>query len=514
MPTKPKTGAHARSGINAAQPEVFARRLADWRFGQIVYQVLPDRFFAHEPPENRRQHYPPPARLKAWHEQPRHGRYLEEFRIWEHEAEFWGGTLRGVREKLDHITAMGANVLYLNPVFLARSNHKYDASDYFTIDPQLGSEADLRALCEACHERGVRVVLDGVFNHTGRMNPWFIDAETRPESPYRDWYSFDQSHPHGYAAWWDAANLPELNHENPEVAAVIHAGPESVVQRWMQIADGWRLDVAFDLGPDVLSAITAGTRAARADGYVVGENYNYPSGWLGCQDGLLNMTLTFILFGLLRGEIAPRQATSMLGQMVADSGIEGLLKSWITLTNHDRPRLKTTFPALADRLFLWRLMATLPGAPLLYYGEELGFEGGEDPEMRAPMDWQAVNNGTAPELLAWRAVLAVRKNAPALQVGDCVTLACEHLFGFVRHTASVADTVIVLANPAEAPVTETIMVPDAWLMNTFPLVDLFETGLEVRLAAGLLRVTVPARTVVALAPVIPATGYSSYKRVP
>ncbi|MCU0882825.1 MAG: glycoside hydrolase family 13 protein [Hyphomonadaceae bacterium] len=508
---------HAHAGINAADPETYARRLADWRMHQVVYQVFPDRFFAHEDVGHRAQHYPAPARLKAWTDQPRAGQFLEDFQIWEHEAEFWGGTLRGVLEKLDHIVAMGANVLYLNPVFLARSNHKYDATDYHQIDPQLGTEQDLQDLCDACHARGLRVVLDGVFNHTGRMNRWFQAAESDPASPYRDWYTFDADgalgHPHGYAAWWEAANLPELNYETPAVCDAIYGAPDSVVRRWLGMADGWRLDVAFDLGPDVLAEITAATRQARPDGYVVGENYNYPSGWVQCQDGILNMTLAFILFGLVDGRISGPKASAMIGRMVDDTGIEGLLRSWITLTNHDRPRLKTTVPDLRDRTFLWQLMVTLPGAPLLYYGEELGFEGGDDPEMRAPMDWVAVAEGTTPELALIQRLLGVRNGNDGLKVGDCVILACDHLLGFVRHTASVRDTVVVLANPTQEPVTETVLVPDAWLMNMNGLTDLFSNA-RVMVAAGLLTVTVPPRTVRAFAPVISATGYSPYKRVP
>lgn len=504
---------YAHAGINAADPQTYARRLADWRMRQVVYQVFTDRFWPHEDPAKRAAHYPAPARMKAWTDQPRAGRYLEDFRIWEHEAEFWGGTLRGVLEKLDHVITMGANVLYLGPIFLARSNHKYDATDYFQIDPQLGTEEDLQDLCDACHARGLRVVLDGVFNHTGRMNPWFQAAENNPSSPYRDWYTFDETHPHGYAAWWEAANLPELNYNSQSVRDAIFARPESVVRKWMGVADGWRLDVAFDLGPDVLWEITKATREARADGYVVGENYNYPSGWLQCQDGILNMTLAFVLFGLQKGNITARQASAMIGRMIEDCGIEGLLKCWTTLTNHDRFRLKTTVPALQDRTFLWQLMVTLPGAPLLYYGEELGFEGGDDPEMRAPMDWDAVSAGTAPELRLMKSLLAARNDHIALQIGDCVMLACEQLLGFVRHTASVRDTVIVLANPNDAEVRETVLVPDSWLMNQNGLTDVF-SGATVNMAASLITLTVPAKTVMALKPQISSVGYSPYKRVP
>jgi cyclomaltodextrinase len=405
-------------------------------------------------------------------------------------------------------------VLYLNPIFLAYSNHKYDATDYLQIDPQYGTEADFAHLCEQAHARGMRVVLDGVFNHTGRRSVWFQDALQGTASPYRGFYSFGKEFKGGYIGWIDVANLPELNYENSAVRDAIYRRPDSVVRKWLKYADGWRLDVAFELGPDILGELTQAAHKTRADSYTVGEIYNYPAGWFPSLDAVMNMTMSYVMKDLTRGNVSGPRASEMLEVMIRDAGIEPILRSWIVLSNHDRWRLKSEFPAFQDRAFLWSLMVTLPGAPLVYYGEEIGLEGKEDPEMRGPMNWEAATSGTVPEQVLIKRLLDARNGRRALQVGDYVRLPSERLFAFMRHTASVRDTVVVLANPTDAPVTETILTRDSWLMDNKELRDIFGDE-KVTISAGLLRVTIPGKTVRAFAPVIPeGPGYSAYKRVP
>jgi glycosidase len=488
--------------------------LADWRTHQVVYQVFVDRFAFSRDPRERAALYTAPRRLRAWTDQPTKGNYVEAARVWQHEIDFWGGDLRGLAGRLDYIRSLGADVLYLNPIFLAYTNHKYDATDYFQIDPQYGTSSDFEYLCDEAHERGMRVVLDGVFNHTGRRATWFQDALTGPSSPYRDFYTFGPEYKAGYLFWTEAENLPELKFDNPTVRDVIYRKPDSAVQRWLKHADGWRLDVAFELGPDILSELTRAAHSARPDSYTVGEIYNYPAGWFPALDAVMNMSLTYVMKDLARGYVSGPRASEMVDVMIRDAGIEPMLRSWIVLSNHDRWRLKSEFPALQDREFLWQLMVTLPGAPLVYYGEELGFEGKDDPEMRGPMNWQLATSGAAPEQEILRRLLAIRNTRRALQVGDFVRLPSERLCAFMRHTASVRDTVVVLANPTSEPVTETIMARDSWLMDNKEMRDLFGDA-TARLSAGLIRVTVPPKTVRAFVPVVPeGPVYTPYKRVP
>lgn len=496
------------------RPEVYDARLADWRSHQVVYQVFVDRFAADPAPETRKELYAPPRRLRAWTDLPTKGAFIESAKVWGHEVDFWGGTLKGVTGKLDHIQSLGANVVYLNPVFLALTNHKYDATDYFAIDPQYGTREDFSQLCAAAHRRGMRVVLDGVLNHVGERGVWFQEALKNPAGPRRNYFTFDTRVPNGYVSWIDVPSLPELNYDNPAVRDEVYGRPDSVVQSWLKDADGWRLDVAFELGPRLLAEVTAAAHRARPDSYVTGEIYNYPEGWIPALDGVMNMFLARIILELTRGELGPRKASDMIEMLIADLGIEGALRSWIVLSNHDRSRLKSVFPKLEDRRFALALQATLPGAPLVYYGEEIGLEGAEDPAQRGPMDWERVRRDQAPELALTRSMLKLRNAHRALAVGDYRRIPAERLLAFARVTAAVRDTVVVVANPGPESVTEVITPRDGMVMDDTELVDLFSSA-RAKLFAGMFTVTVPPKTVQAYQIVVKdGPGYSRYKRVP
>jgi glycosidase len=479
---------------NHRDPAVFARRLADWRNRQVVYQVFVDRFAAGSDPRSRSAMYSAPRRLMAWSDQPRRGRYLGEAGACTHELEFWGGDLAGVQSKLAYIRDLGANVLYLNPIFKAYTNHKYDTEDYFEIDPQYGTLADLEALCEAAHQQGMRVILDGVLNHVGRRHAWFESARKSSGSDYRDWFSFADGRSDSYKSWRDVSNLPELRLENPAVRDALYQSPDSVVQRYLRWADGWRLDVANDLGPFYLEAITAAAHQARSDSLVVGEFFNYPAEWLTAIDGALNLFLGMVLLDLARGHISPGKAARIVADLVDDSGVEPLLRSWTVVSNHDKPRLRSELPDLRDRKFLWALQMALPGAPLIYYGEEIGLEGGQDPAQRGPMDWDLAQSDRAPEKVALKRLLEIRQEYQALQVGDYVPLAADGLFAFMRRTATVRDTVVVLANPGHKTISEPICPRESWLLDSVPLRDLVEGG-HCKMQAGRIEAKVPPRTV-------------------
>lgn len=504
-----------RGNASRQGSDVYDRRMADWRMRQVVYQVFVDRFDAGSDPATRAAAYEAPRRLRPWSEQPVKGPYVKDAEIWRHEIDFWGGDLAGVTRRLDYIKALGCDVVYLNLIFLAYSNHKYDATDYFEIDPQYGTKEDFARLCDEAHRRGMRVVLDGVFNHTGRRSVWFREAQRDPKSPYRGYYTFGADITNGYVGWLDIPNLPELRYENPAVRARVYGDSDSVVQGWLRYADGWRLDVAFELGPEVLTELTQAAHAARHDSFTVGENYNYPADWFPSLDGVMNMYLSRIIFQLAEAKLEGPKAAEMVEAMVADAGIEPILRSWIVLSNHDRSRLASALPSLRDREFAIRLMVTLPGAPLVYYGEEIGLAGKEDPEQRGPMDWKLADAGTAPETAMIRRALALRNAKRALQVGDFVRIPSSRLFAFARVTSAVADTVIVAANPTDAPVTELLSTRDGWLQDITPLRD-EATGDTFEVSSGLVTVTVPPRTVRVLSPVIPPKGpnYTRYKRVP
>ncbi len=503
------------SRIDTAMAGVFEAREKDWRNGAVVYQVMVDRFAPSARLEQKRTLYPAPKVLNRWTDASRRGTYRTELNLWSHELEFWGGDLQSVSAKLDYLQALGVDVLYLNPIHLAYTNHKYDALDYLQVSPEFGTRADLQDLTEDLHRRGMKIVLDGVFNHMGRNAAIFQQAQADVSSPYRDWFYFGAQYAGGARGWVQAPNLPELNLENPAVRAHLYASPESVVQSYLlEGTDGWRLDVAPELGPRYLAELTAAAHGAKPGSLVVGEIPNYPMEWMGSVDGLISFTLRDIALNTVRGLIAAPTAAQMMERTVAEAGIEPSLKSWLMLDNHDNDRLATVLPDLLQRRVAQLLQFTLPGSPNLYYGSELGMTGGEDPQNRAPMRWDLVRDSN-PNLQWTRKLVALHKQHRALRVGNFRLVNASQLLAFERYTDRVRDTVVVLVNPGKKAVTERVLIANSKLMNGSALTDLLDpTAQPLRVLASMVTVTLPAMSFRVLTPDVQAVGgYSMFKRV-
>ncbi len=489
-------------------------REKDWRNGSIVYQVIVDRFKESDNIDAKKDLYAYPRQLRNWSETPCQGDFLPEFNVWAHEIDFWGGDLNSLRSALDYLTQMKINVLYLNPIHAAFTNHKYDASDYMEISPEYGSKADLQSLIDDVHQRGMRIVLDGVFNHVGRGSELFQEAASNPSSPHRDWFYFNDRYSRGVRLWANAPSLPELNYENPEVRDFIYGAEDSVVRSYLRFGiDGWRLDTAFELGFTCLSELTESAHLEKPGSLVVGEIWSYPQDWFPALDGVMNFTLRQILIDCADEKISSASANEMIDQMIEDAGIEHILKSWILLDNHDTPRITSTFPNPQARKVAQVLQFTLPGSPNLYYGSELGMESGPEPLCRAPMRWDLVSDTNA--VFTWtKRLIEVREEQRGLKVGDYRKIISHKLIAFERYTDRVDDTVIVLANFSGDEVEETLMIPDSRLMNGTPMIDLLGSGLSFRLRSSILSVYLPARSAIVLKPYTEAVdGYTSYKRV-
>jgi len=501
-------------------PADFARREADWRCGAVVYQVLVDRFAPSAALADKlaQGHYDAPRQLRDWAAVPSAGPYLAEHQVWHAETEFWGGDLQSLRARLQHIVDLGADTLYLNPIHLGWTNHKYDSLDFQQISPEFGSWADFSALAQDTHAAGLRLVVDGVFNHMGRNAPVFRAAEADPASPWRAWFNFGPQYATGVCTWAGAHNLIELNLEHPPVRDHLWNGPESVVRRYLRAgADGWRLDTAYELGRRWLSELTAVAHEEKADALVVGEFFNFPGDWVPAVDAVMNLSLRSLLLGLAQGRFTGPQAGALLQQLVAGSGLEALLRSWVMLDNHDLPRLATLLPDPAARRLAQALQFTVPGAPNLYYGAEVGMTGGDDPLNRAPMRWDLVE-AEHPDLAWTRQLIALHRGHRALRIGDLRPIHTQRLFAFERHTDRALETRLVLANPHAEPITETLMIANADLMERTLLVDLLAedpTAAVSVLECGFITITVPPMTVRVLQPVLPDFGgYTRYKRIP
>ena len=494
---------------------VFEAREKDWRNGAIVYQVLVDRFV---PPVNlqaKRTLYPAPKVLHPWSRTAKRGKYLESLHVWSHEIDFWGGDLPGVASKLDYISQIGADVLYLSPVHLGYTNHKYDALDFLKISPEFGTEADMTDLTERAHTLGMKIVLDGVFNHMGRNADAFQQARSDTKSPYRDWFFFGDQYTGGARGWFQATNLPELRLENPAVRDHLYRKPDSVVQTWLRRGvDGWRLDVAPELGPKYLNELTQAAHAAKPDSLVVGEIPNFPKEWFPAVDAVMNFTFRDIILHTVKGQISPPAAAAMLMRTVSESSIEPMLKSWLLLDNHDNDRLSTVLPRVRQRRMAQTLQFTLPGAPNLYYGSELGMTGGEDPTNRSPMRWDLVQ-ASNPSLQWLRQLIGLRKQHRALRVGNFRLVTTGQLLAFERYTDKVADTVIIFVNPSQKRITERVLIANSKLMNGTMLVDLLNPkNPPLRVLSSMTNVSIEAGGFKVMAPDVSAKGgYSAFKRV-
>jgi glycosidase len=490
-----------------------ARREADWRVGALVYQIIVDRFAPSANLDAKKHHYAAPRRLRPWSENPSRGSPVPGAGVWSHELDFWGGDLASLESKLDYVEDLGVDVVYLNPIHKAFTNHKYDAQDYLAISPEYGAREDVRRLADTLHKRKMRLVLDGVFNHLGRTAPIFLEAKDNPQSPYRDWFYFGSQWTQGYRAWADVANLPDLNWENPAVRRYFYEGEDSVVRAYLRDGvDGWRLDVAYDLGFNNLRALTEAAHQARAGSLVVGEIWNYPAEWLNAIDATLNTPMRQAIIEFCNGKLSPRLMGDFLERLVNESDYERLLMCWLMLDNHDTPRLPHLIEQQQVRRLAQTLQFTLPGAVNLYYGSELGMLGADDPMNRAPMRWEIANDSN-PEYAWTKQLIALRQSSRALRAGECLRLDSDSLLAFARFTENAEDYTLIVANPGPRPVTELIATRDSKLMNWDKLKDRIG-GSEHTMFSGFARVTAPARSCMVLQPPSQAGKmYNPYKRV-
>lgn len=494
------------------KPWLYDDRLKNPNMGRIVYQVIVDRFVPSQNLEGKRELYAYPRSLKTWDTLPKGGHFMADAKYWSHELEFYGGDLKSLMKKLDYLKDLDIDMLYLNPIFDSLSNHKYDASEYLKISAEYGDLPDLKELANQLHNQGQRLILDGVFNHMGVHSPYFQSAKEEG-SPYRDWFYFGEQYPDGVRLWADAKSLPELNLENEAVKDYIFKKDSSVIKSYLALGvDGFRLDVAFDIGYDILKELTNHAHEAKSNSLIVGETWNYPKRWLNAMDGVMNFTLRELIFHTVENRLSPKTINDMLEKMVLDCGIDGLLKSWIILDNHDTVRLNHRLNP-KDQALAEVMQFTFPGSPNLYYGSELGMTGGNDPENRAPMRWDLVKE-TSPRLQWIKKLIQIHKQEKALMVGDYLRLISEKLVAYERYTDDVSDTVLVLINSSNKAVEDHILVPDSSLMNFSKFESILGNVEEVSLIAGLLKVKLAPKSYVLLKPVTkPEKSYTPYKRV-
>ena len=308
-----------------------------------------------------------------------------------------GGTLKGICENLDYIEKLGINCIYLNPIFEAASYHKYDTIDYFEIDPCLGNKVDLKELVQQCHKRGIRVILDGVFNHTSYKNNMFQDVmENGKESKYFDFYYCDGKpdfNKMNYLTFGSAGYMPKLRTENPKVIEFGCKVLNTITSKYN--IDGWRFDVADEVAHVFWINVHQTLRSINPSILMIGEDWMASENYLeGNQfDGVMNYQFRKIAIELIANEIInARTARERLIDLLARYSWNNDLSMFNLISSHDTPRFKTLAEGNEDKTLLATLLAvSYPGMFMSYYGDELGMEGGSDPLNRAPIDWNSLN---------------------------------------------------------------------------------------------------------------------------
>ncbi len=400
---------------------------ADFK-GRVMYQIFPDRFA-------KSGFVDPSGKLEPYH---MHANTMETPVYWPNEqgritnSDFFGGNLKGITEKLPYLKQMGIGIIYLNPIFMAYSNHRYDTADYMRIDPLLGTERDFAALCQEAHKLDMKIILDGVFSHTG-SNSVYFDAQgifgngavSNQQSPYRDWYQFED-YPTKYTAWWGIDTLPCVNELNESYMDYIINSQDSVIAHWMNLgADGFRLDVADELPDEFIAAFHKKLKEINPQALLLGEVWEDASNKISYSkrrryfsdsnlDSVMNYPFKEAILGFVKGEITGKDFAERIMTIVENYPRPVLDCLMNLLSTHDTPRIitalsgrgagmskaekanfKLTGSDLERALALAKVSAllqfTLPGNPSIYYGDEIGMEGFEDPLNRAFYDWEHPN---------------------------------------------------------------------------------------------------------------------------
>ncbi len=397
-----------------------------WVRDAVFYQIFPDRFA-------RSGRVDLGARLEDWNAPPTHWGYK-------------GGDLWGVIDRLDYLVDLGINAIWFNPIFQSASNHRYHTHDYFQVDPLLGGDEAFDALIEAAHERGIRVVLDGVFNHASRGFFQFSDiAEHQEKSAFVDWFRvrefpirpYDEDTPATYDAWWGLHALPALNTETEAVREFLWRVGTHWIERGI---DGWRLDVPNEIAtPGFWDEFRRRVRKANPEAYITGEIWGPGPEWVGADgpfDGLMNYPLTTAIIrfaignrineeGIVKnydyhvtpGSNAGEFADS-IDEMMANYDAETRPALFNLLDSHDTGRIMTMANGEVELVIVaLALLFTMPGAPCVYYGTEVGLEGGPDPDNRRGFPWDDMNS--VPLLTeALKALIVLRHAEPGLRSSE------------------------------------------------------------------------------------------------
>ncbi len=465
----------------------------EWFRHAVMYQVFPDRFaFSNDGTAEAGIQY----HRELGQNPELHSNRTEEVR-WQARAhekdyipdDFYGGTLKGIQKKLPYLHELGITCLYLNPIVEARSNHRYDTSDYLKVDPILGSNEDFENLCEEASRYGIRILCDGVFSHTGADSIYFNrdghypapGACQKEESPYDSWYDF-QHFPDEYRSWWGFHELPEVNENDPAWRNFVVTGDNSVVRHWLRLgASGWRLDVADELPDEVLALIRHAAKQEKPDSMILGEVWEdavlkesygarrrYALGY--ALDSVMNYPFRTAVLDFLHHRINafsladfltsqqvhyPKPLYECLMNLLGSHDVERLctnLASDICWKELSREKQMEAEKMIAEEDYRRseRLMClaaaiqfSIPGVPSIYYGDEIALKGTNDPFNRRPM--QEIGNSTLRDYI--RSLSSLRRESSAWNDGKAFFLANDQDVLLILRSA--AESILTVINRAD-----------------------------------------------------------------
>ena len=439
----------------------------DWAKGALIYQIFPDRFHKSGKCDLTGKLEPYTVH-RSWNEEvdwkpTKEGLVLNN--------DFYGGNFKGIMEKLDYIASLGVSIIYLNPISKSFSSHRYDTGDYKTPDPMLGTEAEFTALCDAAHKRGIKIVLDGVYSHTGSNSLYFDKDRTfggkgaynSQSSPYYSWYTF-HNWPNSYNSWWGFDTLPTVDKMNPAFIEYVITGEDSVVAHWLKAgADGFRLDVVDELPDAFIDLLKKRIREIRPDALLIGEvwedasnKHSYGVRRRYFVDGILDSAMNYpfrnAIINFIRGWDNGPGLKNTVMTIAENYPPQVFLCNMNLLGTHDTPRILTALVDIFEgsreeqaKRFLSRsqylqaqerlimasfLQYTLPGSPSLYYADEAGMEGHKDPFNRRTYPWGREDQ----DLLShFKRLGQLRKEQEALRLGDIQFFkADDRKIGFTR----------------------------------------------------------------------------------
>ena len=454
----------------------------DWFKKCVCYQIFPDRFYKSGDFSAEKPH----MKKRSWGEIPYHT--PEQFGGVYDCSDFFGGNLKGIEEKLGYLKDLGIDAIYLNPIFEAYSNHRYDTGNYENIDPVLGTAEDFISLTKSAAELGIRIILDGVFNHTGSDSKYFnkngtynsVGAYNSTDSPYYNWYRFFDW-PEKYESWWGMLTLPQVEENNPDLRKYLLSDEDAIVKKWLKNgAYGWRLDVADELPDSFIKELRSNVKKANPDAVIIGEVWEDASNKIAYDeereyllgdelDSVMNYPLRSALIDFALGrcdadgfnrrimsikENYPKEVFYSLLNFLSGHDVERILT---VLSGKECPPERTCAAKLcltpdeyekaSKKLFaVMTLIMTMPGVPCIFYGDEAGVQGFGDPFCRCCFPWGNEDNRIQSFT---KEIITLRKSSPAFSEGEMETVYC-YMGGYAMIRSAGEERYLTAVNFREA----------------------------------------------------------------